>query len=31
MFDTRGLVFFLSGTIFFLFLSAKVLESRRWR
>jgi ABC-2 type transport system permease protein len=31
VFDTRGLVFFLSGTLFFLFLSWKVLESRRWR
>lgn len=31
MFDTRGLVFFLSSTAFFLFLTVKVLESRRWR
>lgn len=31
MFDTRGLVFFISGTLFFLFLTVKVLESRRWR
>jgi ABC-2 type transport system permease protein len=29
--DVRGLVFFLSVTGFFLFLSVKVLESRRWR
>ncbi|MCK4275553.1 MAG: ABC transporter permease, partial [Phycisphaerae bacterium] len=31
MFDTRGLVFFLSATVLFLFLSVKTLESRRWR
>jgi ABC-2 type transport system permease protein len=31
MFDTRSLVFFLSVTAFFLFVSVKVLESRRWR
>ena len=31
LFDTKGLVFFLSGTAFFLFLTVKVLESRRWR
>lgn len=31
MFDTKGLVFFASGTLFFLFLTVKVLESRRWR
>ena len=30
-FNTRGQVFFLSITGFFLFLSVKVLESRRWR
>ncbi len=30
-FDTRGVVFFLTTTAFFLFLSIKVLESRRWR
>jgi ABC-2 type transport system permease protein len=30
-FDTRGLVFLLTTTAFFLFLSIKVLESRRWR
>jgi ABC-2 type transport system permease protein len=29
--DTNDLVFFLSTTIMFLFLSVKVLESRRWR
>ena len=31
VFDTRGLVFFLSTTALFLFLSVKTLESRRWR
>ncbi len=31
IFDTRALVFFISGTAFFLFLAVKVLESRRWR
>lgn len=31
MFDTRGLVFFVSATALFLFLSVKTLESRRWR
>ena len=31
MFDTRGLVFFLSAAAAFLFLSVKSLESRRWR
>ena len=31
IFDTRGLVFFLTGTALFLFLSVKSLESRRWR
>ncbi|MHC4715554.1 MAG: ABC transporter permease [Planctomycetota bacterium] len=31
VFDTRSLVFFLTATAFFLFLSVKVLESRRWR
>jgi len=31
IFDTRGVVFFVSGTAFFLFLATKVLESRRWR
>lgn len=29
--DTKSLVFFLSTTVFFLFLSTKVLESKRWR
>lgn len=29
--DTRSVLFFLSGTTFFLFLGVKVLESRRWR
>ena len=31
IFDTRGLVYFLSATGIFLFLSVKTLESRRWR
>ena len=31
VFDTRGLVFFLTATALFLFLSIKTLESRRWR
>ncbi len=31
IFDTKGLVFFVSGTLFFLFLTVKVVESRRWR
>jgi len=30
-FDTGAIVYFLSGTAFFLFLAVKVLESRRWR
>lgn len=29
--DTRSVIFFVSGTIFFLFLATKVMESRRWR
>ena len=29
--DTRALAFFLSTTVFFLFTTVKVLESRRWR
>jgi ABC-2 type transport system permease protein len=29
--DTGSLIFFVSGTVFFLFLATKVLESRRWR
>ncbi len=31
VFDVRGAVFFLSVTAFFLFMSTKMLESRRWR
>jgi len=31
IFDTQGVVFFLSMGCGFLFLSVKVLESRRWR
>jgi len=31
MFDSRGAVFFLSTTALFLFLSVKMLESRRWK
>jgi ABC-2 type transport system permease protein len=31
IFDTRGLVYYLSATALFLFLSVKTLESRRWR
>lgn len=31
LFDTKAIVFFLSGTAFFLFLTVKILESRRWR
>lgn len=30
-FDTRAVVFFLTATALFLFLSVKTLESRRWR
>jgi ABC-2 type transport system permease protein len=29
--DTKAILFFVTGTLFFLFLSVKVLESRRWR
>lgn len=29
--DTRHIVFYLSGTVFFLFLNFKVIESRRWK
>jgi len=29
--DTKAIIFFISGTIFFLFLAVKTLESRRWR
>jgi ABC-2 type transport system permease protein len=31
IFDSQSFVFFISATIFFLFLAVKVLESRRWR
>ena len=31
VFDVRGAVFFVTVTVFFLFLSTKILESRRWR
>lgn len=31
IFDTKAIVFFISGTAFFLFLAVKMLESRRWR
>ncbi|MBX3395122.1 MAG: ABC transporter permease subunit [Phycisphaerae bacterium] len=31
IFDTKDLVFFITGTGLFLFLTVKVLESRRWR
>ena len=31
VFDSRGLIYFLSATGLFLFLSVKTLESRRWR
>lgn len=31
IFDSKSVIFFLSGTVFFLFLTVKVLESRRWR
>jgi ABC-2 type transport system permease protein len=30
-FDTRGVVFFVTLTVLFLYLSIKTLESRRWR
>jgi len=29
--DSRSIIFFASGTVFFLFLATKVMESRRWR
>lgn len=29
--DSKSIIFFLSGTVFFLFLATKVMESRRWR
>lgn len=31
IFDTKAIAFFISGTLFFLFLAVKVLESKRWR
>ena len=31
IFDVRSAIFFPTVTAFFLFLSVKVLESRRWR
>ncbi|MFQ5429501.1 MAG: ABC transporter permease [Phycisphaerae bacterium] len=31
IFDTKALVFFVSTTLFFLFLAVKALETRRWR
>ena len=31
MIDTKSVIFFLSGIVFFLFLATKVMESRRWR
>lgn len=31
IFDTKSIVFFITGTLFFLFLSVKVMESKRWR
>ena len=29
--DTRHVVFYVSLTVFFLFLTLKVVESRRWK
>lgn len=29
--DSKSIIFFASGTVFFLFLATKVMESRRWR
>lgn len=29
--DSKSIIFFVSGTLFFLFLATKVMESRRWR
>lgn len=29
--DSKSLIFFASGSVFFLFLATKVMESRRWR
>ncbi|HVP13028.1 MAG TPA: ABC transporter permease subunit [Phycisphaerae bacterium] len=31
IFDTKALAFFVTGTLFFLFLAVKVMESKRWR
>ena len=31
VFDTGSLIYFLSTTVFFLFLATRVLESKRWR
>jgi len=31
MLDTKSIVFFITGTVFALFLAVKVVESRRWR
>ncbi len=29
--DTRSVVFLLSSTLFFLFLTLRIVESRRWK
>lgn len=29
--DSKSIIFFVSGSVFFLFLATKVMESRRWR
>ena len=29
--DTRAVVFYVSATFFFLFLTLRVVESRRWK
>jgi ABC-2 type transport system permease protein len=29
--DSKSIIFFASGSVFFLFLATKVMESRRWR
>jgi ABC-2 type transport system permease protein len=29
--DSRRLVFYLSGTLFFLFLASRALEDKKWR
>lgn len=31
IFDTKSIIFFVTATLFFLFLSVKVMESKRWR